>query len=848
MDIPSRIRRRPGLDRARLRRRAGSHAKAPGDRAHVPREVLDGLGVGVAIVNARTGVIEHANAALCGLIGVTATEVVGCPSHWFILGPEETDRTGDDDERKAQNSDAVLLRRDGSALSVLQSVKRIELGREEKLVETFVDISDRKVAEVALRESEEKHRLLVENSHDVIYTMTLTGVFTYVSPAWTVVLGHPVSDILGRSIEDFIHPDDLLRCVELMKSAITQGLRRGRVEYRIRDVSGCWQWHTSSGVPLYDKAGNIVGFEGIARDITDRKNAEEANEQLRVVFDECAVPQALTTPDGRFMRVNNAFAKLLGYAKSELVGKSFNDVTHSDDRATGTHGLSKLLSGESTIRFEKRYVTRCGAPVWVDASVAAVRDSGGTVQYFIGTHVDIRERMRIEEALRESESNFRAFFESMTDMVIVGTPTGQILFTNAAFTRTLGYSAEEALRLNVLELHPEEMRPDISEAFGAVLRKEQDCSRLPLVAKNGAVIPAESRVWIGRWNGAQCVFGVCKNVTAEREAQQLFEQVFRNNPAMLALMELPSRRIIDVNETYARVLGYSRGEIVGRKASELGLVIDTRPASAMIDSLSSTGRSVDCEFGMRRKDGARIDVLCSAIAMRIDGRPHCLIVHTEITQRKRAEDKLTAVSERLWLAVQAGRVGIFDYDVATDTLTWDDLMFQLYGVPQDQFRGVYDVWRKSLHPDDLVRTEAEFGLALRGEREFNTEFRVVWPDRSSHDIRAIARVQCDSTGRPLRMIGTNWDITEQKQAEANLREANRKLEETTAHAREMAEKAEQASAAKSEFLANMSHEIRTPMNGVIGMTGLLLGHGARRPSSASYAETMRASRANPCWP
>jgi len=840
MDIPSRSRRRPGFDRARPRRRAGNRAQTPGERAQLPREVLDGLGVGVAMINARTGVIEHANAALCGLIGGTVSDVVGCPRHQWILAPEETKRRCDDEEQAVQNADAVLLRRDGSALSVLRSVKCIELGGEEKLVETFVDISDRKVAEVALRESEEKHRLLVENSHDVIYTMTLTGVFTYVSPAWTVVLGHPVSDVLGRSIEDFIHPDDLLRCVELMQSAITQGLRRGGVEYRIRDVSGCWQWHTSSGLPLYDKAGNIIGFEGIARDITDRKNAEEANERFRVGFDDGAVPQALIAADGRFLRVNDALATLLGYAKSELLAKSFNDITHPDDRPAGVHGLSTMLSSESKLRLEKRYVTRCGAPVWVDVNVAAVRDLGGTVQYFIGTYVDITERKRIEEALRESESNFRAFFNSMTDMVIVGTPTGQILYTNAAFTRTLGYSAEEALRLNVLELHPENMRPDIAEAFSAVLRKEQDCSRLPLVAKSGAIIPAESRVWIGRWNGAQCVFGVCRNITAEREAHQLFEQVFRNNPAMMALMELPSRRLIDVNETYAMVLGYSRDEIVGRRASEIGLLIDIEPAFAMIDSLPSTGCSAEHEFGMRRKDGTRIEVLCSAVAIRIEGRPHCLLVHTEITQRKRAEDQLTALSERLWLAVQAGRVGIFDYDVAADRLTWDEVMFQLYGVPPDQFGGVHDVWHKSLHPEDVARAEAEFGLALRGERDFNTEFRVVWPDGSNHDIRAIARVQWDSTGRPVRMIGTNWDITEQKRAQTNLREANRKLEETTAHAHAMAEKAEKASAAKSEFLANMSHEIRTPMNGVIGMTGLLLGT-KLTTEQRRYAELVRGS-------
>jgi len=93
---------------------------------------------------------------------------------------------------------------------------------------------------------------------------------------------------------------------------------------------------------------------------------------------------------------------------------------------------------------------------------------------------------------------------------------------------------------------------------------------------------------------------------------------------------------------------------------------------------------------------------------------------------------------------------------------------------------------------------------------------------TTHDIRAIAIVQRDSAGRPLHMVGTNWDITAQKAAEANQIEANCEMEKATALARSMALRAELASTAKSEFLANMSREIRTPMNGVIGMTGLLL--------------------------
>ncbi len=820
------------LGRPRTREKVGG--------ARVSHALLDGLGVGVAVVHPATGIIEHVNATMCELVGAPFEDIVGRPRSDFFGTGRQADVRARDDDPGVRGGDALLLRRDGRRLSVLRSVTRIRLGGREKLLETFVDITDRKEAEVALRQSEEKHRLLVENSHDVIYTMTPEGVFTYVSPAWTVVLGHPASEAVGQSISQFVHPDDLPRCVALMQSATDTGQERGRVEYRIRDAAGSWRWHTSSGVALRDESGDILGFEGIARDITDRKEAEEASERFKACFDNGAVAQALTSLDGRYLRVNEALASLLGYTCSELAGVLFNDVTHPDDRAIGVGAVETVLHGPTTFRFEKRYLKRDGSIVWADLSVAAVCDASGRRQYFIATLVDITERKRMEAALSESEANFHTFFDSMTDIVMVGTPLGKLLFTNAAFARTLGYSAEEAIGMSVADLHPKEMRPDLSAAFDAVLLGEKEIPSLPLVTKAGALVPVESRVWTGQWNGAQCVFAICKNLTAEREAQQRFEQVFRHNPAMMALMELPSRRLMDVNEAYARVMGYSRNEIVGKTARELGLLIDIEPATAMIEALPTAGGARDFEFGMRRKNGTRIDVLCSGEVIVLNGRPHYLIAQTDITERKRAEEQLAVLSERLALAVAAGRVGIWDLDVGQNKLTWDDLMFQLFGIPESEFGGAYEAWWSSLHPDDQARAGEEVAMALRGEREFNTEFRIVWPDGSIHNIRAMARVQWDSSGRPVRMVGTNWDITEQKRVEASLREANRQLEEATARANEMAAEAKRASAAKSEFLANMSHEIRTPMNGVIGMIGLLLGT-KLTSEQRRYAELARAS-------
>lgn len=137
-------------------------------------------------------------------------------------------------------------------------------------------------------------------------------------------------------------------------------------------------------------------------------------------------------------------------------------------------------------------------------------------------------------------------------------------------------------------------------------------------------------------------------------------------------------------------------------------------------------------------------------------------------ERQTTELELHKAHERLSLATAAGGVGIWDLDVVNNRLIWDEQMFRLYGVKQDAFCGAVEAWYAGLHPDDREWAVERFEAAVRGEAEFNTEFRVLWPDGSVHYIRGVAIVKRDGEGHAVRMVGTNWDITP-------LRHANRAL-------------------------------------------------------------------------
>ncbi len=143
----------------------------------------------------------------------------------------------------------------------------------------------------------------------------------------------------------------------------------------------------------------------------------------------------------------------------------------------------------------------------------------------------------------------------------------------------------------------------------------------------------------------------------------------------------------------------------------------------------------------------------------------------EIVERKHAEEALRASEERLHLATSAGNIGVWDWDVVNNVLTWDESMYALYGVQKEDFGGAYAAWIGLLHPDDRQYTEGEIQAALRGEREYAPEFRIVRPDGSIRIIKAASKTYRDPQGNPIRMVGINIDISERKKAEDAIKSA-----------------------------------------------------------------------------
>ena len=554
--------------------------------------------------------------------------------------------------------DAVFKTRDGNKLYVEGVIScRMDDGKLLSSRGVFRDVTDRRLAETALRESEERFRALVETTRDIVWEVDRNGRFTYVSPQVRDILGYDPSELREKSSFILMPPDEAEILERAFNDAGSAGKPFVRLENRVLHKDGQQRILETSGEPVYAADGSLRGYRGIVRDITERKKAEEAicqsEQYLKSLLD--SIPAGMIVIDAAthtIIRANPSALALFGAPVDEVVGK----VCHQFICPAANGHCPVTDNGMQLDRSERILLTATGGQVPILKSVTRTNLDGHDV--LIETFVDISDRKKAEEALRESEDRYRMLVENANEAIFV-IQDGRICFANPKVEQIGRFTLEELSQKPFLEfVHPDDrgmVRDQHNRRLvGETLRNPYAFRIMP---KEGSLLWMEISSSRITWNGQPAILVLLSDITehkqaeeALRESEQKYRDIFEKSVSGL-FKTLPNGRLIAANDALARMYGYPGATEMLKADINIVSNLYGRPQDrkAMVHMLAKDSRIENFEIEHLKRDGTRFWVSITARTIRKTDGTVIFYEGTiiDISERKRAEEAIRQANKKL---------------------------------------------------------------------------------------------------------------------------------------------------------------------------------------------------------
>jgi PAS domain S-box-containing protein len=558
-------------------------------------------------------------------------------------------------------------------------------------------------------------------------------------------------------------------------------------------------------------------------DVTERRRAEAERQEIDTRFTSLVKnvkDHAIFTldPEGRVTSWNVASEQVLGYTEADALGQHFSFIFTPEDCQQGMPKAELRAAREQGRAEDERWHLRKGGErFWALGIVSALHDTEGRLTGFSKILRDMTAGKRAEEALQATEKRLRRMLNVDVVGVLIFDGSGTLVEANDAFLRMSGYGREEvqARALTWRVMTPPEHVAESNR-------------QLRLLAETGRIGPYEkeyfrkdgSRVWMlfaGASLGDGTAVEYCVNVDDRRRAETamraseanyraLFEQA--GDGIWLADQE---GRFTDVNLAGCKLLGYSRDEHVRLTVRDIIRAEEAPRLRELMQALAA-GQQITDVWNIRRADGTYILLELSHL---ITPAGFWRAIGRDITERVEAEKALRVSEERLKLATDATELAVFEWDLATDRVAANERFRQWYGfVAGEPMTGA--LLLQCVHPSDVMFVEEQVRQAMdpASSGRFSLEYRLAQADAGEERwILTHGQVYFEGAGnerRPVRVLGTNLDVTDRKRTEARLKESDRR---------------------KDEFLATLAHELRNPLAPI--RTGLDLIQALRGDAAAS---------------
>jgi diguanylate cyclase (GGDEF)-like protein/PAS domain S-box-containing protein len=486
----------------------------------------------------------------------------------------------------------------------------------------------------------------------------------------------------------------------------------------------------------------------------------------------------ITDITGKIQWVNAAFLKISGYESEETIGQKIGNLLKSGehDKLFYKELWDTILSG----RIWKGVITnrrKNGSFYIEEQSITPVYGDSGEIINFISIKEDITEKLRIEEALKDSDMRWQIALEAAGDGLWDWDLKRGRVFYSKQLINMFGYGEDEisdSLDEWEKRVHPEDIHKcfeNMEKHFNHDTDFYQNEHRM--LCKDGSYkwILDRGRVVSWRSDGRPLrVIGTNTDITerkrAEAELLQKSEEIERFFTVALDLLCIADNNgtFLRVNRSWERTLGYSMDELVGKSLLDFVHPEDIQSTRQSMEALNDQIPVLNFTNRYRTNDGSYRFIEWRSYP----SGEYIYAAARDITDRIQYEYELNNLAERLTLATESAGIGIWDWDITNKALIWDQQMYVLYGMDKETTTDIYLSWRQSVHPEDRDSLKSLFVKGIKDLSGFNANFRVVWPDGTLHYLEAHALVVRDDDGKAVRITGVSRDVTENKKMEEKL--------------------------------------------------------------------------------